>query len=143
MRATRQLLLKTPRRQQMVWGSRIVAQARRDEDGSGTLPSLSWSRMSPRKDMRRTRMVVGSHHLALGANELKGRARRPPDCQLALLFTTLPTSRPGWLPWMWTWTHFVFHVLVHVPAGWRGHGHGRVCGAVCRLGLSSSWPMRW
>ena len=36
-------------------------------------------------------MVAGSHHLALGANELEGRARRPPDCQLALLFTTLPT----------------------------------------------------
>ena len=36
-------------------------------------------------------MVVGSHHLALGANELEGRARRPPDCQLALHFTTPPT----------------------------------------------------
>lgn len=36
-------------------------------------------------------MVEGSHHFALGGNELKGRARRPPDCQLALLFTTPPT----------------------------------------------------
>ena len=61
-----------------------------DDDGSEILPSLSWPRMSSREGMRRTRMVVGSHHLALGANELRGRAR-PPDCQLALLFTTLPT----------------------------------------------------
>ena len=33
-------------------------------------------------------MVVGSHHLALGANE----GRCPPDCQLALLFTTTPPT---------------------------------------------------
>ena len=61
-----------------------------DEYGGGILPSSSWVRMSLREGIGRTRTVVGSRHLALGANELKGGVRRPPRCQLALLFTTLP-----------------------------------------------------
>ena len=60
-----------------------------DEDGSGTLPSSSCARISSREGMVRARMVVGSCHLAL-QEELGETARRPPDCQLTLLSTTLP-----------------------------------------------------
>ena len=43
-----------------------------DENGGGIPPSSSWLRTNSWEGMDRTRTVVGSSHLALGANELMG-----------------------------------------------------------------------
>ena len=56
-----------------------------DEDGGGIPPSSSCLQTSSWESMGRVRTVVGSRHLALGANELV--ARCPHDC---LPFATLP-----------------------------------------------------
>ena len=81
--------------------------------------------------MGRKRMVVGSRHLALGVNELEGGARRRPKCQLALLFTSLPTlavaSRmAGVVVVVFT---FGFQLVTVAPAALRVCGWG--------LGMSS------
>ena len=52
----------------------------------------------------------------------RGRARRNPNCQLTLLFASLPALAVASI-----------RVRFRVPVVWRGHGRGRG-GVVCRLG---------
>ena len=76
----------------------VMAQAC-SKDGSGILLSLSWARTTSWEGMGRVRMVVGSHHLALGAKGARGKGSPPsssPPFPPSLL-------RPGRLAWTWTW----------------------------------------